>query len=183
MSAPAFLWTPPRQCSPHTYYKVHELATGWDLQIEDIKLQLQQLVLLFHNREEQTIVQFLNISLHLLHTFIYVVKRSESDVSLYLSPGGQLVNGSLGALDLRWLHSGGSSKLVLLLTLVLKEREQERALADSTASCKYWIRLWESHTVMDLWWQLGSSLKVTQSFKYYVRVHTDTPTHTHAHTT
>ena len=68
-----------------------------------------------------TIADFLYVSLHFFQTVINIIERSDSDVSLHLSPGGHLVDGSLGALDLRWLHSGGSSKLVLLLTLVLKK--------------------------------------------------------------
>ena len=63
----------------------------------------------------------MNISLYFLHAVINVVKWSESDVPHDLSPGWQLVDGSLRAFDLGWLHCGGSSELILLLTGMLRE--------------------------------------------------------------
>ena len=67
-----------------------------------------------------TIVKFLHISLHFLHTLVNIIKWSESDVSLYLSPRRQLVDRPLRTLDLCWLHSGGCGKLVLVFTGMLK---------------------------------------------------------------
>ena len=55
---------------------------------------------------------------------MYVVKWSESNVSLHLSPRRNLVDGPLRTLDLSCLQCRGSGKLVVLLIRVLGERER-----------------------------------------------------------
>ena len=53
---------------------------------------------------------------------MYVIKWSESNVSLHLSPRRNLVDGPLRTLDLSWLQCRGSGKLIVLLIRVLGER-------------------------------------------------------------
>ena len=54
---------------------------------------------------------------------MYVIEWSESNVSLYLDPRRNLVDGTLRTLDLSWLQCRGSGKLVAFLIRVLGEEE------------------------------------------------------------
>ena len=54
---------------------------------------------------------------------MYVVKWSESNISLHLSPRRNLVDGTLRTFDLSRLQRGRSGKLVVLLFRVLGEGE------------------------------------------------------------
>ena len=68
-----------------------------------------------------TISNILDVSLNFFQAFINVVEGGESDVSLNLSPGGNLVDGPLRTLDLGWFHRRRSGKLVLLLISMLRK--------------------------------------------------------------
>ena len=86
-----------------------EAEVGNEVRESTLKIKLIILV---------TIVEFL---LHLLHTVTHVVEWSESNVSPYLGPLRNLVDGPLRTLDLSRLHCAGRSELIAFLIRVLEE--------------------------------------------------------------
>ena len=67
-------------------------------------------------------VEFLHITLHLLHAVVYIVEGCETNVTTHLCPRRYLVDGSFRTCNLGRLHRGGCGKMVAFLIKVLRYR-------------------------------------------------------------